>query len=170
MSGGDWGCPGWQKQRPLWPQDWGTLIHSMHYQPLHPAPASKPCSDFAKDCFQLEELTMSCFQRVFKIQFIFHPHTMYTKEGRRRENGGVGVLVFSHTGEMPWGFYWISLLQIYMSFVNHRRKGSPGQTSSPSSPISSFNPKRPGNGFIEKERKRKREGGELGACWQWQHT
>lgn len=33
--------------------------------PLHPAPASKPPPPFAEDCFQLEELTMSCFQRVF---------------------------------------------------------------------------------------------------------
>lgn len=79
-----------------------------------------------------------------KIQFIFHPHTKYTKTGRQRENRRAGVLVFSHTKichQVPIEFQ-------FCRFACHlpiRERRRCPQSSCPSSPISSFHPEGPVN-------------------------
>lgn len=65
---------------------------------------------------------MSCFQRVFKIQFIFHPHTMYTKGEDGGRAGGVGVLVFSHIQACHEVSIEFQFYRYICSFVNQGRE------------------------------------------------
>lgn len=94
----------------------------------------------------------------FLIQFIFHPHTMYTKAGDGGRTGEQGFWYFPTQGrchEVSVGFLFYTFP---CPFVNHRREEVP--VKPPAHPLQfPLCPQRDlGTGLVEKKRARNREG------------